>query len=162
MGGMDDNLDKIILLLTFGANEREVEAEVANFGLTPRKTRSLIARARERIILAAQGSREEEIGSAVRRCKYIIRKAAKDDPRTALAAQRELSKLLNLYTRYEAGGSDESAETVSACRRHLEPLNLALPSTPIEELCRLAVARIVALESRREIDRNEQNRLPEA
>jgi hypothetical protein len=67
------------------------------------------------------------------------------DTKTALAAQREINRLQDLgAAAHLAGQAGADAAELDEARRHLAPLALAPPDTPLPELCRLAVLRILA------------------
>ncbi len=74
------------------------------------------------------------------------RALAIQDTKTALAAQKELNKLLELYRLAGASAADGrravSAE-IETARRHLTPLGLGDETTPLAELCRRAVLRVL-------------------
>ena len=107
-------------------------------------------RARRVLARAAAFNRDEELGSARVRLRDIYARAIRSqDPRTALAAQRELNRLLGLAP----SGDDEAqpnADTgpdrrdaeLHAIATHLIPLNLAPPDYPLREHARIAADRI--------------------
>ncbi len=89
-------------------------------------------------------TKREQIGQAVARLDAMFKAAtAAKDSKTALQAQRELNRLLDLYT--GPGRSESGGEEVTDLRRqldliagHLLPLKLADEGYPVEEHARLA------------------------
>lgn len=141
----DDVLDKIVLLVVSGLPRSAIQEATAKLGLAEPDIPAAIAEARIRIAVAAQWDRNEQLGAAMIRLNDLYRRAlAIQDTKTALASQKELNKLLELYrTPTDLGRSNELADQIAAARRHLAPLRLGNDSTPLAELCRLAVLRIV-------------------
>lgn len=139
--------DRAVLLLINGASAEATEALVLQLGADPGDAKQIVAEARKRITVAADYTRDEQIGRAVMRLDDLYAKSiAAQDTKTALQAQRELNRLLDLYAdsnrhRDGAGAGDDVAEM----RRQLEliaayllPLDLAEAQYPIEEHVRLA------------------------
>ena len=89
-----------------------------------------------------------ELGRSVQRCNKLYASAVNEgDTRAALACQKELNRLLGLGPkRGESTGSVSSGE-IEAARAQLLPLNLTAKDAPLAELCRLAVAKIVELQT---------------
>jgi hypothetical protein len=147
-------LDKIVLLLVSGLARSAVEEAVGKLGLTGDAASSALAEARMRIQVAARWDRDDQLGTALVRLNDIYRRAlAVQDAKTALGVQKELNRLLDLYRTPAAPPQKEivdrpspeasaSAE-VAAARAHLAPLGLGNEKTPLAELCRLAVLRII-------------------
>lgn len=142
-----DPVDSILLLLVNEPSVEAVRAAVAHaagrLGIAPTAEAidEAIRRAREKLAVAATVNRNEELGRAHKRLHALYRSADKaDDVRGALAAQRELNRLLGLYpagveaaelSAAEAGeeaeasaGAAKLAEIHAACDRHLERLRL--------------------------------------
>ena len=73
-----------------------------------------------------------------------------EDSRIVLSARKELNKLLGLYAK-PTGEKDEKADLIntelSQVREHLEPLGLAPEGTPVVELARLVVSKVIELKS---------------
>lgn len=147
-------LDKIVLLLVSGATRSVVEEAICKLGLVGELAASAIAEARMRIQIAARWDRNDQLGTALVRLNDIYRRAlAAQDAKTALAVQKELNRLLDLYRPSAAppektGGErslpDSSATAeIAAARAYLVPLKLGDERTPLSELCRLAVLRII-------------------
>jgi hypothetical protein len=114
---------------------------------------SAIAEARLRILIAARWQRDEQLGTALVRLNDIYRRAlSAQDAKTALAVQKELNRLLDLYRPAakpppaapgDRPSSPAAVDEMAAARAHLAPLGLGNESTPLAELCRLAVLRIL-------------------
>src|SRR5512138_354026 len=112
--------DRIVLLLVNGMSAEQAEAFAIQSGAEPEAARHVVAEARKRITVAANYTRDEQIGRAVMRLDDLYAKSiAGQDIRTALQAQRELNRLLDLYAgsaRADAGGEDDG----TALRRQVE------------------------------------------
>jgi hypothetical protein len=86
----------------------------------------------------------QELDELYTACKH------NDDMKGAIAARKERSRMLNLnieLLRNEYSAAASAAEhTVNSelteIRRHLEPLELASPGTPLAELARLAALKM--------------------
>lgn len=143
------NLDKIVLLMVSGMSKADMEnACVMKLGIEPHEVAAAIAEARRRLTLAAEYNRDEQLGTAITRMNDIYGRAIRAaDIKTALTAQREINKLMDLYR--EAAGSsgagdaednaiDEVRKELAAIRDHLLPLGLAAESYPLREHARIA------------------------
>lgn len=141
----DEALDKLVLLLVSGLQPTAVQEAAAKLGLPEAEIPAAIAEARTRIAIAARYNRHEQLGAAMVRLNDLYRRAlAIQDTKTALAAQKELNKLLELYhPPVDAGRTDELDGEIATARRHLAPLGLADDRTPLAELCRLAVLKVL-------------------
>jgi len=144
-----DQADQVLLLMVSGMTERALySACVEKLEIPARQVDAVITDARRRVQIAATVNKEEVIGEALTRLDDLYRRSvAIQDCKTALQAQREKDKLLNLYQAaplYEdrtstAGEADDAA----LARQYLEPLDLAPEGTPLPELARLAAAKIL-------------------
>ena len=121
-------LDKLILLIVSGVGESDLlKAAVEKLSLSPAQAARSLKSARRKITIAADFNRDAEVGTAYLRLNDLYTRCLKiQDTRTALAAQRELNKLLNLY---EQPAAMEAAGAVAYVSK----------SVPAEEL--LAVIR---------------------
>jgi hypothetical protein len=141
--------DKLVLLLVSGLRESAILKAAGKLGLTGDAAVAALAEARAQISAAAGIDRTVEAGTAYTRLQDLYRRAlAVQDTKTALTAQRELNKLLNLYSTPLAPQTttqDGTVAEIAAARAYLEPLNLGRPDDSLAELARLAVARIVEL-----------------
>lgn len=147
-----DTLEKIVLLLIKVPNLSTVRAAcLDNLKIPAERVDAAIAEARLEITRAADVHRDEEFGKAVKRLENLFSDSNKiKDYKTALAVQKDLSRLIGLYPTgtqqaAETGESEESA-ALARIREHLEPLDLAPPGTPVEELVRLAT--LIVFETR--------------
>ena len=141
-----DVLDKIVLLMVSGLQQGAVEEAAHKLGLTDGEVPAAIAEAKLAIAIAARYDRNEQMGAALIRLNDLYRRAlAIQDTKTALAAQRELNKLMELYRPSPASEerAAELAAEIAAARRHLAPMGLGSDETPLAELCRRAVLRIL-------------------
>jgi hypothetical protein len=149
-----ETLDALIRLLISGVTEPAARhACMERFSLTAAAADKALAEARRRITLAADYHRDEELGTAVTRLNDLYARSIKvQDVRTALQAQRELNRLMDLYSlpAESEPGRDllGLAADHEAARAHLAPLRLAQPHAPLAEHARLAVARILELQER--------------
>lgn len=141
-------IDKIILMLIQGVPAADIEAAHDRLGMTVDQARAAILEARKKITIAADFNRDEQIAIAFTRLNDLYGKSSEIDPKVALAAQKELNKLLSLYSGPKAeagqpgGTSSESAAELERVASHLLPLNLAPDTYPIAEHARLAAGRI--------------------
>jgi len=154
----DYNAKKVALLLVSGLTETQaINTAQEKLGLDADQAQATVREAKRLITVAADYNREAEIGTAITRLNDVYSRALKvQDLKTALATQRELDKLMGLHADTRQAepdganvdtGESESAKTLAAARRYLEPLGLTDLDTPVDELARLAAARIIALES---------------
>jgi hypothetical protein len=143
--------DQVTLLLLNGTAADKVENFCAQKGLDPAAAAELVTDARNRITIAADYQRDEQIGTAVLRLNDLYQKAAVAKPpdhKSALAAQRELNKLLGLYAgggqaQAPAGGAGDAARAqLDLIDAYLRPLNLCAETYPIEEVARVAAELI--------------------
>ena len=145
-----DVLDKVLLLVITGLpTDTVIATAAAKFGLDPEQAQAAVKMAQRRITLAADFNRVEEIGRAVSRLNAIYAACCVTDPPTALSAQRELNKLLDLYGRGvgkppadTATANTASNAELEAIRSHLLPLELAPETYPLQEHARLAAEAI--------------------
>ncbi|MBE7465425.1 MAG: hypothetical protein HS116_18260 [Planctomycetes bacterium] len=144
--------DRVILLLINGMSNEAAEGFCAQQGQAADQARNIVAEARKRITVAADYTRDEQIGKAVMRLEDLYAKSmAGQDIRTALQAQRELNRLLSLYADARRLDSPEDDAEAPVLRRQLDllsayllPLKLADPAYPVEEHARIA-AEVIRL-----------------
>lgn len=150
----DDQIGRLVLLLVAGvAPDQAARAGREQFGLTPAGAREAVKEARRRLQLAAEYNRDEALGTAIQRLNTLYAAAVQEkDTRSAIAAQKEINRLLDLTRTADAdaiaGGDGEAAAILAAVVAHLAPLDLAADDTPPDELARLAVAEILKLKGR--------------
>jgi len=138
--------DRIVLLLISGMSAEASESFCVQQGQAPDAARQIVADARKRITVAADYTRDEQLGKAVMRLEDLYAKSmAGQDIRTALQAQRELNRLLSLYAearRADAAEDDrdepETRRQLGLIAAYLVPLKLTDRSYPVEEHARLA------------------------
>ncbi|HUX17285.1 MAG TPA: hypothetical protein VMW52_12490 [Phycisphaerae bacterium] len=157
--------EKVLALLTSGLGEASVLAactapppapgKSGGLGLSAADAESAVEAARAKLLLIARANWTEERGRAIARCHDIYKRSLTvQDGKTALAAQRELGKIMALYAAplaaepvdepaageasdgsdADAGpggaggprrpGDQAAAEIVAAVDLHLEPLAL--------------------------------------
>jgi len=139
---------KISQLILAGVSSADIAAQADRLGMTAETVVDAIAEAKRAITLAADYDRDEQIGIAFARINNIYSISADADPKTALAAQKELNKLLSLYSGSaspdagNAAGGNEAAQELERVAQHLHPLKLAKPDYPISGHARLAAAKI--------------------
>ena len=149
--------DRIVLLLVNGMSAEAADAFAIQSGADPETAKQIVADARKRITVAADYTRDEQIGRAVMRLDDLYAKSiAGQDTRTALQAQRELNRLLDLYAGSSRGdgGNDDAVELrrqLDLIAGYLLPLRLADEQYPVEEHARMAaeVVRTAGLASKR-------------
>jgi hypothetical protein len=136
--------DKALFLLTNGMNIAAAEEYCRKAGLAPDAARRAVAEARKKLTVAADYARDEQLGKAIQRLEDLYAKSiAAKDTRTALQAQRELNRLMDLYSPKDTG-SDDSGDTegmqasLDLIAGHLLPLDLTDERYPLEEHARLA------------------------
>ena len=137
--------DRIVLLLTNGMSIEAAESYCIKTGMDRDAARQAVAEARKRITLAAEFARDEQLGRAIMRLDDLYAKSiAGQDIRTALQAQRELNRLLDLYGGDISTGQEADTDAYEAVRRleliasYLIPLKLTDERYPVEEHARLA------------------------
>lgn len=138
-------IDRLVLMLVSGVTPESAErAAVEKMGIAIRTAKRLIRKARQSITLAAGFNRDDEIGTAYLRLNDLFSRALKtQDTKTALAAQRELNRLMALYEQPPAeaddGGADaHETQELDLIRQHLLPLQLAPDTYPLHEHARIA------------------------
>ena len=142
--------DRLVLLLTNGMSIEAAEGYcIRQGGLDLDAARRTVADARQRITVAADYARDEQLGKAVMRLDDLYAKSiAAQDTRTALQAQRELNRLLGLYHPKEPTDGEAADDAQDALRRleliasYLLPLKLTDERYPVEEHARLAAERL--------------------
>lgn len=141
--------DRVVLLLINGMSVGSAETFCVQQGATLDAAKQIVGEARKRITVAADYTRDEQFGRAIMRLDDLYAKSmAAKDTRTALQAQRELNRLLSLYSPRESPHTPEAGDLVSMRKQldliagHLLPLKLADPQYPLEEHARLAAERL--------------------
>ena len=141
--------DRVVLLLINGMSVGSAETFCVQQGASLDDAKRIVGEARKRITVAADYTRDEQFGRAIMRLDDLYAKSmAAKDTRTALQAQRELNRLLSLYSPRESSHTPEAGD-VAAMRKqldliagHLLPLRLADLQYPLEEHARLAAERL--------------------
>lgn len=159
-----DQVDKVMTLLARGGQGAALRNACRKQGIPEALTEEAITRGRQMLAACADTAHQEETGAAITRLRDIYLRAhtlsadgqAEDFARigawnTALASQRELSKLLNLYrTEQSEGEGADLASQMEQALAHLQPLGLTKrPDASLVELCRLAALRITNAKGRR-------------
>ena len=146
---MNESLrDRVVLLLTNGMTVEAAEGYcVKHGGLDADAARRLVAEARKRLTVAADYARDEQLGKAVMRLDDLYAKSiAARDTRTALQAQRELNRLMGLYSMADVGEtvteSDEAERRLDLIASYLLPLELTDARYPVEEHARVAAEKL--------------------
>ncbi len=157
MSVSEENLNKIIIALVSGAsNEMAEQICVSKLGLKLKDAKSAIIDARKQITVAADFNRVDELGTAIIRLQDVYAKSMRvQDTKTALAAQKELNKLLDLYRAVEhaqsMGGDLEAVsiaeQELAAIAQHLLPLNLAKKDYPLSGHARIVAEKLRRLQS---------------
>lgn len=134
-----------------GEDADAIEESLKTHGAHASTARAAVKRAIERVTLAANVSLARELGLAIEQLREVYKAAIQGaDASAALAARRELNKLLDLYNIKPADlGEAEAKETalgrmIAEIEEHLRPLAGVPDDYPLVE-----VARIVADKARR-------------
>ena len=138
--------DRVVLLLTNGMTVEAAESYCISQRQDLDTARRTVSEARQRITVAADYARDEQLGKAVMRLEDLYAKSiAGKDVRSAIAAQKELNRLLRLYDAPEqapqAGGQQDdegAANRLDLIAGYLLPLKLADARYPVEEHARVA------------------------
>ena len=143
--GLPGLQDRIVLLLTNGMALDAAQAYCLGQGQDLEAARLTVAEARKRITIAADFARDEQLGKAVMRLDDIYAKSiAAKDTRTALQTQRELNRLMGLYTPKDSPDDAAPSDAQEALQRleliasYLLPLHLTDDRYPVEEHARIA------------------------
>ena len=149
-------VETMVLLIVNGLSDTNLrQAASENLGIAADQIDDVISEANKRIQLAADYNRDEQLGKARTRYDDIYKRAIKaNDTKTALATQKEISKLLRLYpdstdhatSGGQATGGLEAHRTLSEIAAHLLPLKLAPENQPLEEHARVAALKIANAE----------------
>jgi hypothetical protein len=146
-----DILDRAVILLCSGRSEETAAARLAeDVDLTPARAARAVELALAAIVRAAAFDRDREIGRAYYRLTHIYHATVDGEANIALAAQRELNKLLGLYTSAAATTAEPTAaddaregRLETAIRGYIVPLGLAPTDAPLTEHVRLLAARFI-------------------
>lgn len=140
-------IDRAILLLVSGMTlDATITTLKEKLGLTTKKAEAIANKAQKKIILAANYDRTKELGTAIARLNDLYRRAvAIQDTKTALAIQRELNKLMDLYEKPTPYDDTPEPSENNLAKQHLLALGLGDDQTPLPELCRRAAAKIIEL-----------------
>lgn len=139
--------EQLVLLLVSGIPAETAERYCVQQGQTPANAKALVIDARNKITVAADFNREEQIGLQITRLEALYKSAnGAKDFRTALQSIREKSRLLRLYNEPDSGiNADLDAQESQTIRRQLKlitdyirPLALVSDKYPIEEHVRVA------------------------
>ena len=92
-------IDKVVLLMVTGLSPEDLKtACIAKLSIPTEEVDAVINEARRRITVAADYNRDEQLGTAISRLNDIYSRSIRGkDIKTALTAQRELNKLMDLY-----------------------------------------------------------------
>jgi len=114
--------DPVTLLLINGTTVEQAESFCVTRGLNPTDAKAIVGEARKRITVAADYARDEQIGVAFMRLNDLYSKSVvAQDYRTALAAQKELSRTLSLYAiPGKAASGDQGGADAQTLRNQLE------------------------------------------
>jgi len=148
----DPALDRTILLLIAGYTPDQLRTQAQQLQLPPDRIDNLIATARRRITAAADYDLRHELGLAIRRLRELFRRAlSTQDLKVALAAQKEMHRLLQLDHLRPQPTTDQHDPAAARARdlllAALTPRypTLDLSHAPLDELARLAQQTIAQL-----------------
>lgn len=150
-----DIVDKAILVLCSGCNPETAAENIGQaFALDANAAKEVIALAQAQIIRAATIDHDRELGQSYYRLNDLyLRSLRIQDTKTALAAQRELNKLLSLYARpsplagARSEGLSDDGRLETAIRGYLIPLRLAPEDAPLIDHVRIAASAIIDQQS---------------
>ena len=140
----DETVDAVALLIVKGIATVELPAGCRTLGIDDADIAKTIAAARRKITSAAEYSKPEQIGMAIVRLNDVYACSIKaGDQKTALTAQRELNRLMDLYRPAKSGTAGHAGDPVAKAElvmiaSHLLPLELAEDTYPLHEHARLA------------------------
>lgn len=141
-------IEKIVLLMVSGLNKDSLrDAAIQKLAVPPEQAVAFIAEAKRRLNVAAKYDPDEKLGEAMTRLNDIYARSLKaQDMKTALAAQREIDRIVGLYGLQGASAASSESEgsntELEAIASHLRPLNLAPDDYPLPEVARIAADRI--------------------
>lgn len=142
-------VEKCVVLLVSMTNQADVEkACLEKLAIPAASVNRVIAAARRKITLAADYHRDEQIGKGLKRYEDLYQRSLQiQDCKTALAAQKEIARLLGLNRRPEANipkvFQEDEAARIKLIGEHLVPLGLAPKEHPAEEHARIAALTII-------------------
>lgn len=142
-------IEELVVLITRDVPEPMLlKAARERHNVDETNAKKLLAAARRKLTLAARYHRDREIGLAYKRLNALFASSLQTSQNAvALAAQKELNKLLNLYSTPEIETQDTSSPANTAAenaiRDHLVPLELADASAPLVEHVRIASLRLM-------------------
>jgi hypothetical protein len=141
-------VDRAALLILQGADQGRVLAELEKHA-TPRQAKKAIDEAGARIAVAANFDKAQQVGVSIRRLNDLFSISVESgEVKTALAAQKELNKIMDLYAGAKIESGKPAADNSDAERElatvvaHLAPMDIAKEGTPAGELARIAAAII--------------------
>lgn len=147
-----DVRDKLVLLLVAGVAPDQVrEVAVTKLGVAAAVAAAAVEQAQKSIVLAADVDRRRELGMSIHRINQIYKTSMEmADTKVALAAQRELNRLLGLHdadriaedAAAAVAGESPEARELAAVAAHLMPLQLAPARHPLSEHARIAADRV--------------------
>ena len=146
-----ETIYKVVMLLIKVPSEDLVRKVcVSEFKIPAESVDAIIEEANKKLWKAAEIHHNKELGTAITALRDLYSSNLKiKDYKTALLTRKELNRILGLYeneVEITEADEDEENEQLEEIRRHLEPLQLAPPGTPIVELVRLAVIRIAEMD----------------
>ena len=124
------------------SRDRELvqRACVEKLGFSEVDAKATVEKALQEITLAADFDRREQIGKAVIRLEDIYEKSMKiQEQKTALSTQKEINKLLALYSKDEdrQGESNTNTEELARIRDQIQPFQTQNSDVPVAEMVRL-------------------------
>lgn len=138
--------DDVVLFLVRGGSVDDAISKCIAAGESKESARVIVDEARKQITLAADYVRDEQLNKAITRVdKLFLSSNQSRDYKTALQAQRELNKLLGLYSgrsEVAAATDAESEKTIKAIEGYVLPLGLADTRYPLLEHVRIAAEKI--------------------
>jgi hypothetical protein len=142
-------IELAVLALVRGGTHEQVAALLVNKGMDERIAEAVVSEAVDRLALAADFKRRNELGLAIQQLRDVYASSMKSGKATAaFHARRELNKVFNLYNidplelAGESAQESESAEALKLIDGHLRQvvgLCVDIPDDyPIYEIARIA------------------------
>lgn len=129
---------------------------VEELEIDPADVEAILHHARRELLDAAGYDLAEQLGTALTRLNDVYARAVRaSDCRTALAAQREIDRLLSLQRANQEGtmkgpGVEKARQELADIMRHLAPLGLAAGGDPPAEHAKRAARLIRKLRAGRQ------------
>lgn len=142
-------MDMLVIATVSGMSRKGLQDTAIKLDIPEAYIDAALVAVRKRITIAAEFDRDAEVGIAYTRLNDVYRRALTgQDMKTALAAQKELNKLIGLYDRSaDLPVSSSSNVDAALAREHLVGLGIGGSDDSLAELARQVAARFMELDS---------------